>query len=279
MIRSALRTGFHAGVLAAAIATAPAPAAAATYVLVHGAYQDAMVWAYVAPLLEARGHQVMAIDLPGHGADRTNPARVTFSAYRDRIARAVMAADEPVILVAHGSSGVAISAVAEQMPDRVSALVYVAGYLPADGQSVMALSLADKDRAIGPGNWTTNKTGTLGEVVASDRQAIFCGDCPPVLSQYWIGRFRPEPLAPMATPVRLSAGRFGQVRKLYVLTDRNRAISPAHQSAMAAAGGARVARLDSSHAAPIMRPRALSELLLAQAPGAPQAAPRTTRWW
>ena len=42
-----------------------------TFVLIHGAWHGGWCWEKVAPLLEARGHRVLAPDLPGHGANRT----------------------------------------------------------------------------------------------------------------------------------------------------------------------------------------------------------------
>ena len=43
----------------------------ATFVLVHGAWHGAWCWDKVVPLLEAKGHTVVAPDLPGHGDDET----------------------------------------------------------------------------------------------------------------------------------------------------------------------------------------------------------------
>ena len=42
----------------------------ARVVLVHGAWHGAWCWAPVVDLLRAEGVDVVAVDLPGHGADR-----------------------------------------------------------------------------------------------------------------------------------------------------------------------------------------------------------------
>ena len=52
------------------------------------------------PLLEARGHRVLAPDLPGHGDDRSPAATVTLQSYADRICEIAGAQAEPVIWLA-----------------------------------------------------------------------------------------------------------------------------------------------------------------------------------
>jgi len=41
----------------------------ACFILIHGAMHGGWTWDRVTPLLEAAGHQVVAPDLPGMGAD------------------------------------------------------------------------------------------------------------------------------------------------------------------------------------------------------------------
>ncbi|MGQ0422166.1 alpha/beta fold hydrolase [Bacillus sp. HC-Mk] len=40
-----------------------------TYILVHGAWQGEWAWELVKPELEALGHTVVTLDLPGSGKD------------------------------------------------------------------------------------------------------------------------------------------------------------------------------------------------------------------
>jgi len=75
----------------------------ARFVLVHGAWHGAWCWYKVVPALERLGHAVQAIDLPGHGVDRTPLADVTLDAYVDRVGEAIARAGEPVMLVGHFS--------------------------------------------------------------------------------------------------------------------------------------------------------------------------------
>jgi hypothetical protein len=59
-----------------------------------------------------------------------------------------------------------------------------------------------------------------------------------------------EPLAPLATPVTLTAGRFGKVDKVYIHTARDLVVTPTLQAAMIAATPVREElTLDTGHAA------------------------------
>jgi pimeloyl-ACP methyl ester carboxylesterase len=48
-----------------------------TFILIHGSWHSAWNWHKVAPLLEKRGHKVIAMDLPGMGRDKTPINEVT----------------------------------------------------------------------------------------------------------------------------------------------------------------------------------------------------------
>jgi pimeloyl-ACP methyl ester carboxylesterase len=89
------------------------------FVLVHGSWHGAWCWEKVTPLLEAAGHVAVAVDLPGHGEDRTPPGDVTLSDYTDRICDVVAAQSGPVVLVGHSMGGGAITQAAEPATARV----------------------------------------------------------------------------------------------------------------------------------------------------------------
>jgi len=54
-----------------------------TFVLVHGASHGSWCWDKVVPLLEAQGHDVVAVDLPGntYGEFDIPPGQVTLDTY------------------------------------------------------------------------------------------------------------------------------------------------------------------------------------------------------
>jgi pimeloyl-ACP methyl ester carboxylesterase len=100
-----------------------------TYVLVPGGGGEAWYWAPVVPLLQAAGHEAIAVDLPAGDED------ATLDVYADVIASAV-AGREDVRVVAHSMGAFSAPLVAERV--AVSELALVAPMIPAAGESVDA---------------------------------------------------------------------------------------------------------------------------------------------
>ncbi|MFC4807901.1 alpha/beta fold hydrolase [Paenibacillus sp. GCM10023250] len=108
------------------------------YVLIHGAWHGAWCWRKVIPLLESAGHRAIAIDLPGHGEDRTPLSEVTLEAYAKRVTSVIDGIDqEEVILVGHSMGGMAVSQAAEYRPNRIKSIVYISGFLFKNGQTML----------------------------------------------------------------------------------------------------------------------------------------------
>ena len=109
------------------------------FLLIHGAFHGAWCWHKAIPELEQRGHHAQAIDLPGQGQDQTPLAKVTLDTMVDRIVAALADLPEPVVLVGHSLGGMAISAAAEKAPERIKTLVFLAAFLPRDGEALLAI--------------------------------------------------------------------------------------------------------------------------------------------
>ncbi len=241
------------------------PVEGRSFVLVHGAWMGAWSWERVIPLLEAAGHEVRVVELPAHGDDPTDPAATTLDGYRDAVLAAMDDAGEPVVLVAHSMGGMVISAVGEADPPNVAALVYVAGYLPVDGQSLLDLAFMDAGSILGEhlvdhGNGTASiETDFIGEV--------FCADCTEDDVALLEDRHRPEGFAPLATPIALTDEAFGSLPRFYVHTVQDVAVSPLLQDQMVSASPVDgEATLDTAHSPMLSDPEALTEQILAFVP-------------
>jgi pimeloyl-ACP methyl ester carboxylesterase len=195
-------------------------------VLIHGSCHGAWCWEKLIPALAERGHQVRAIDLPGRGGDLATASLAG-------MARAVLAGvTKPVVLVGHSAGGYAITAAAEQDPDRVRALVYLCAYLPASGQSLAEMRRAWPDQPLLP-----------AIRVATDRQSftfdpdqargLLYHDCTAEDAARATARLCAEPVAPQETPLILR--RSGSLPRFYIRCTEDRAIPPAYQAQMAAA--------------------------------------------
>lgn len=247
----------------------PEPAAATprTYVLVHGAFETQAIWNAVRDGLEHAGQHVITVDLPGRDGDATPGELLTLDRYRDAVAGRIAGLGAPAILVGHSFGGITISNVAEQHPEQVGALVFVAALLPRDGDSASTLSRADKANAIAPGSLVVSPDHQWGRLLPGDpqaQQALFCADCTPPQADRFRGSLVAEPIAPLRAAVHLSPAHYGRVDKVYIATDEDRIISPQAQRDMLAATPVRkVVHLDSGHSPFLSQPDALVRALLA----------------
>lgn len=204
-----------------------------TFVLVPGAWHGAWCWVKVAPLLEALGHRVLTPELPGTGADRTDPASITLDGWAEFVARIVETEPEPVTLVGHSRGGVVISRAAELAPENLRRLVYLSAYLiPARG-SLATTARTDVESLVPP-----NMIPAAGGVTCSLRREVIrpalFGHCTDEDYDFALAHMAPEPLKPLATKLELTAERFGRVPRVYVECLQDRTVTLAAQRRMQA---------------------------------------------
>jgi len=224
--------------------------------LVHGAWHGAWCWSPVLTLLEARGVEAVAVDLPGHGARRSAAPGVRLADYAACVVEAAAGMTAPPLLVGHSMGGMVISAAAETDPAAFRALLYLAAFLPKSGQSLFELAAEQGER--------------FGEVVdgeihldREEARRLFYEDCDPEQAAWALDRIQPQPMGPAGDPVALTAERFDRLARDYVVCARDRAIDPAFQRQMAARGACRtIVELDSGHSPFLACPSVLAQLLI-----------------
>ena len=137
MTRRAALGGTAAGLAALGSADAMAQAGARkTFVLIHGAWHGGWCWRRVADLLEGKGHKVYAPSLTGNG-DRSHllSKDVILDTHITDIVNLFKWEElKDVCLVAHSYGGWPSSGALEQIGDRVSSIVWLDAFKPADGQ-------------------------------------------------------------------------------------------------------------------------------------------------
>lgn len=218
----------------------------AVYILVHGAWHGGWCWERIVPLLEQAGHTVLAPDLPGMGHDTTPFAADVLAQWADSLAEVVRAQAEPVILVGHSRGGIVISEIAERVPERVKAAVYVAAFMLRDGESLRGFMESRTD--VVPNPSLVDLERKVVTVRPELRRELFFLMCSDADAEAAMARLCPEPLAPGATPLRLTPERYGSVRRIYVETVHDKALPLAGQRDMQAASpGAEVHTLQTDH--------------------------------
>ena len=233
-----------------------------TIVLIHGAWSDASAWILVEPILTAKGYEVINLNLPGHGPDNTPFSTITFQTYVDA-AKAAIGDRKEVILVGHSMAGQILSQVGEDIPDQIKKLVYLAACLPVDGESL--LNLAERDVDGHTGKYLEVDHENSAAVLRKDGVVeLFFQDTPNEIVEGILAKWKAEPLAPLAEPVSLTAENYGAVKKAYIKTENDFAISYNLQQSMikVAPNMEQVFSLKSSHTPYFSMPEVLADYIL-----------------
>jgi pimeloyl-ACP methyl ester carboxylesterase len=233
------------------------------FVLVHGAFAGAWIWTPLAQRLRDAGHTVETFDLPGLGDDQTPAAGATLDACASRLCDVLNISPERAIVVGNSMGGIIITQAAVNCPSRVAALVYVAAFIPKDGQSLLDLTHLPE----GAGDQVQANIMVEGDPpvavmdpVASRTALYEC--CTDEVAAWAIARQRPQPVEPFATPVSIPAGVLDGIPRYYVMSKRDRAIPPALQHRMSTENPCvEVLELDTDHTPQLSKTAELTAIL------------------
>ncbi len=201
----------------------------ATFLLIHGSWQGAWCWREIVPRLKERGHNATAIDLPGHGEDQSPPEAITLQAYVDCVIQTINILKGRPIVVGHCMGGF-IGQVAELIPDRIGALVYLAALVPASGCSMMQSVNGFDPRYLAQLNWS--RDGRTAQISLEGVKEFLYSCCSPEIVDAGYARFTPEPVAPFQTPISITETNFGRVPRYYIECLQDRVLPIALQRAM-----------------------------------------------
>jgi len=209
-----------------------------TVVLVHGAFADGASWDKVIPLLEAKGHKVVAVHLP-------------LSSLEDDVAvtrRAIAAQNGPVVLVGHSWGGMVISIAGTDA--KVTSLVYVSAFMPSEGESASDLL---KPYAPSPGTAhpIADAAGFL-TLSRADIQNYFAPDLPKSESDLVAVIQAPIRGANFAEPATGAAWK--NKPSWLIAAAKDQMINPELYPVEAKRAKAHLVTLDSSHASPLSHP-------------------------
>lgn len=231
-----------------------------TLVLIHGGLHGTWCWDRVLPPLRAAGHDVVVVELPGRAGAVEG---LTFDDYVDAIDARVSPASEPVVVVAHSLGAVAASQFAERRPEAISRMVLVNGLLTENGEAPLP-KLQTAGEGCGlmlPGALTFSDDGT----VTADYDAAvnaFYNRCEPSEAAWAAKHLCAEPIAPLMTPMSITAAGFGSVQKTYVGSRDDLILPWTLQQSMADSSGSELIWLDGDHSPWLSVPEAFLRCIL-----------------
>jgi pimeloyl-ACP methyl ester carboxylesterase len=177
-----------------------------TIVLVHGAFGDASSWRPVVERLDGEEYAILAAAVPLRG----------IASDASYLGAVIDQLDEPVVLVGHSYSGCVITVAGAS--DKVTGLVYVAGFVPDEGETIA--DLQGRFPSLAMGNFLQPRPLPDGSAELSvDPQRfrdIFCADVPNADAAFMAHAQRPllatafeEPATAAAWRVKPSWSVFG----------------------------------------------------------------------
>ncbi|QAY73727.1 alpha/beta hydrolase [Agromyces protaetiae] len=224
-----------------------------TIVLVHGAFADASGWEGVIDRLRDGGYPVLAVANPLRGLGKD-------SAYLRGVLDTI---DGPLVLVGHSYGGAVITNAATGDPD-VAALVYVAAFVPDEGEVLgqFADPEAYPGALLGPDSLVHRPSPDGEDEVSIDPDRfgeIFAADLPTDVTANLATRQRPVASTVFGEPSGPAAWR--DIPSWYQVSTEDKAISPAAQRFFADRAGSETVEVEASHAAFISHERATAELI------------------
>lgn len=189
-----------------------------TFILVHGAWGGGWQWGGVARLLREAGHDVFIPTFTGCGErGHLMAPDVTLETHiQDIIGVMDYEMLDDVALVGHSYAGMVVTGVADRLPERLRALIYIDAALPKDGEAMLDIVSAERKKTVmglaaehGEGYWVP-QTLVLETGIEDDDER-----------ENFLKRMCPHPLHALLEPISLT-GSFKKVpRKAYIFAARN----------------------------------------------------------
>jgi pimeloyl-ACP methyl ester carboxylesterase len=219
---------------------------ATNVVFVHGAWADASSWSKVIPILQDKGFNVTAAQIPLTSLD--DDIEVT---------RNVLAAQTgPTVLVGHSYGGVVISGAANGA-ENVNALVYIAAFGLDEGESIESLAKQGPAPA-GAAQVRPDEHGFLW-IDRNGFPEAFAGDVDPVEAR--VMAVSQRPLSIKSFVAKSGPPAWKQLPSWYLVSTNDQMIPPPAEEFMAERMGATVQSVPASHASMVSHPDKVAEIV------------------
>ncbi len=237
---------------------------AASFVIVHGAFQNAQSWALVADAMRSKGHSVVAVELPGRNAQGSEAKAISIAHYAETVNAAISKLPAPVTLIGHSFGGITISLAGSAAPEKIKKLIYIAAYVPQSGESMQSLASQDKTNGFTEKSFVVSPDYSFATILEEDRARLFINDGSADIQKAVVAAMLREPLTPISTRLEIDKDVFRKIDKAYIQTKGDKTVSPTLQSMMIQrAGITTTADIETGHLPQATKPQALADMILA----------------
>ena len=228
------------------------------YVLVHGAWGGSWMWKGVRRALQSHGHEVFTPTLSGIG-ERSHllSRQVDLETHIADVVNLILWEElSDVVLCGHSYGGCVITGVADRVPDRIGALIYVDAFVPDSGQSLHDTLPAEQRDAQVRGALETGDGWKVPPIPAE----VFNVNA---TDRAWVDKQRtPQSLATFQQPLQLT-GAIEKIENVTYILATGWDHSPFHQFyEKAKAKGWKTLAMACGHDVLLDKPEELLEVLL-----------------
>src|SRR5829696_6439724 len=231
-------------------------AAPLTVVLVHGAFADASGWNGVIEQLQADGVQVVAPANPLRGISIDS---AYIASYLEQI-------PGPVLAVGHSYGGAVLTNAATDA-DNVIGLVYVAAFVPEEGETLADIAGNSKDSVVTPALRPLQyPTGEGAEpavefrIDPADFHDVFAADLPAEQTSLMAATQRPLSALPFEEPTGVPAWK--NLPSWAVVSTGDKVIGTDVVRSMAERAGATITEVEGSHVIMFSKPEVVTDVIL-----------------
>jgi pimeloyl-ACP methyl ester carboxylesterase len=180
-----------------------------TFVLVHGSFCGGWIWRRVTDRLEQQGHKVFVVTLTGLG-DRSHLLRKDIDLdthIADVVNLIKWESLDNVSLVSWSYAGFIGAGALETMGDRVSSVVWLDAFLPANGQRVMDLTTFGKaaQAAAEKGDAGFGPPPNMSDIFVAERDQAFA-----------LSKVTAHPVGTYLQPIKLAGALDKVAKKTYI---------------------------------------------------------------
>jgi len=215
-------------------------------ILVHGAFADGSSWSKVVPLLQAKGYNVTAVQIP-------------LTSFADDVAatkRALALQKGPVILVGHSWAGVVITEAG--VDPKVAGLVYVAAFAPDLNEQVGELG----KKFAPPPALAAPIADAQGFLSLSPEAFVkqFAWDLPAAEARVLAAA--QGPINASAFEAKVSSVAWKSKPSWFIVAKQDRAIDPEEERFFAKRANGTVTELNTSHVPMLSKPREVAAVIM-----------------
>ncbi len=167
--------------------------------------------------LDKLGDRSWAVDLPGHGNDHSDRAKVTLDVYIDGVVKFIERHDlRDFVLAGHSMGGLVLPGVVARIPERIKRVVFVSAFVVNDGEAAIDPTTDRAKALIEFANSRPDKSLPI-EAMADQFRQYFIQDGTRELQDFVMSGLCPQPIAPLVTPVAMRAFHEAPVPHSYVV--------------------------------------------------------------